>query len=381
MSLTPLRKVTNLSPDAQLERERLASLINSMADGVIATDELGKVVMYNAASLDILDRNTSIKDMAIESVLSLLDKHNEPVDVKQLIRGAKIPVISRDYRIRYRTDNSVINLYLSIAPVRLGYGKGGQGGFVLVLRDITREKSLEEEKDEFISVASHELRTPITIAEGNVSNAQFVINKGGDVSQITKALEVAHQQILALTDLINDLATLSRAERGKLTMEMEVINPHDLVLQLVQDNTNLAKEKGLRFLSELDPKLELLHSSKLYIKEVLQNFVSNSIKYTEKGSVTICAVSMPGGVLFKVVDTGIGISVSDQQKIFNKFFRSEDFRTRQSNGTGLGLYVTAKLANLLNAKITVSSQLNVGSAFSIFVPDNKSITYSIVSEK
>jgi len=382
MPLKPFENPANLSNDAQIERERLTSLINSMADGVIATDDTGKVILYNAASLSILDINTPIKGKPIEKVLVLLDKNSEHINIAELIGNTKIQTISRDYRIQYSTDKSIINLYLSIAPVHLGYGKSGQGGFVLVLRDITREKSLEEERDEFISVASHELRTPIAIAEGNVSNVQFLLEKKSiDMVQIAKALDVTHQQILYLTGLINDLSTLSRAERGVLTVEVEPINTHDLVIQLIKDHEADAKKKGLELKSELDPNLELLNSSKLYVREILQNFVTNSIKYTQKGSVTVGAFADPRGVMLKVSDTGIGISVSDQQKIFNKFFRSEDFRTRQNSGTGLGLYVTAKLARLLGAKITVHSVLNQGSTFSIFIPDTKKLSFSIIQKQ
>src|SRR5206468_12031167 len=109
-------------------------------------------------------------------------------------------------------DGSKINVYLSIAPVRLGFGHDGTKGHVILLRDITREKSLEEERDEFISVVSHELRTPIAIAEGNIGNAKFIVEKTGDLEAIKKALNDAHSQVLFLSDMINDLSTLSRAE-------------------------------------------------------------------------------------------------------------------------------------------------------------------------
>ena len=115
--------------------------------------------------------------------------------------------------------------------------------------------------------------------------------------------------------------------------------------------------------------LEMLSSSKLYVKEILQNFITNAIKYTEKGSVTIGAHKKKNGVLFEVTDTGIGISKSDQERAFDKFFRSEDFRTRANSGTGLGLYVTMKLTRLIHAELDLHSELNVGSTFSIFVPN------------
>ncbi|MBI3624213.1 PAS domain S-box protein [Candidatus Saccharibacteria bacterium] len=353
---------------ADLERERLTSLINSMGDGVIAIDEQTNVALYNGAALNILDINASMAGKAISEVLKLEDKNNQPIDIKRIILDTKTSTASREWRLQY-PDGELVNLYISIAPVRLGYGKEGMRGYVILLRDITREKSLEEERDEFISVVSHELRTPIAISEGNVSNAMFLVNKNGDLSAVRHALEQTYDQIVFLSGMINDLATLSRAERGKLTVDIESINVRELVDELVTSYLPDAQKKGLGLKAYLDPTLEVLLSSRLYVKEILQNFITNGIKYTEHGQVIIGAQTKLGGVLFYVNDTGIGISKTDQEKVFDKFFRSEDYRTRQNSGTGLGLYVTMKLARLVHAEISLDSELDKGSTFSIFIPN------------
>jgi PAS domain S-box-containing protein len=358
----------NIIEQNELEHQQLTSLVNSMVDGFIAVDERIHVTMYNGAALNLLDLNGSISSKPLSKVLKPLDKNNQPLEILDLVRAAKIPTVNRDLKLAY-TDGSIINLYLSIAPVHLGYGKKSDTGYVLLIRDITREKSLEEERNEFISVVSHELRTPIAIAEGNISNAQFIASKKNDVASVKDALTQAHNQVLFLADMINDLSTLSRAERGKLNVEVESINVHDLLVELGNNYTPEAESKGLKLRTDIDPRLELLKSGKLYVREVLQNFITNSIKYTQKGSVTIGAKPAAKGVEFSVTDTGIGISKTDQDKIFDKFFRSEDYRTRSNNGTGLGLYVTMKLARLLHAEIEVHSQLNHGSTFTIFIPD------------
>lgn len=355
--------------NAELERERLKSLINSMGDGVIAIDEKGKIVISNGAALNILDINSTIAGKHIKEVLRLVDKNNQLLDLISVISQTKTSTASRDWKLLY-PDNETINVYVSIAPVRLGYGQAGMKGYVVLLRDITREKSLEEERDEFISVVSHELRTPIAIAEGNISNAEFIFQKSGvDNKVISDTLKQAHDQITFLAGMINDLATLSRAERGKLTVDIEAINVHDLLTRLAATYAKEAEAKGLELKTDLDPHLELLQSSELYTREVLQNFITNAIKYTEKGHVTIGAKSKPNGVEFFVSDTGIGISKTDKEKVFDKFFRSEDFRTRQHNGTGLGLYVTMKLARLIHGEIDLQSTLNKGSTFTIFIPN------------
>lgn len=359
---------TTTAKDAGLERERLTSLINSMADGVIAIDDKTHIVVYNGAALNTLDVNSTITGKAINTIMKVVDKNNQPVDIRSEILSTKTQSTSRDWKLQY-PDGSMINLYTSIAPVKLGYGQQGMSGYVVLIRDITREKSLEEERDEFISVVSHELRTPIAIAEGNIGNAEFILEKTKNIDQIKGALAQAHSQVLFLSGMINDLSTLSRAERGKLEAEVEDINAHDLVDELGKLYTPDAEKKGLKLLTETDPTLELLKSSRLYVREILQNFITNSIKYTEQGHITIAAKKHENGVMFTITDTGIGISKADQEKVFDKFFRSEDFRTRQNSGTGLGLYVTMKLTRLIHAEINLESEINKGSTFSIFIPN------------
>ena len=360
---------TNHDALVALERERLSTLINSMADAVIAVDQTQKIAIYNGAALNILDLNKDIKNKKIHTLMQIIDKNNQEINIEDLVERSLTPFTSRDMRLKY-PNGDTINLYLSIAPVHLGYGTGGQHGHVLLIRDITREKSLEDERNEFISVVSHELRTPIAIAEGNISNAIFMAEKSSETPQsVVASLNAAHEQVVFLGGMINDLATLSRAERGKLVVEIEPINLNTLLNELEKNYQPQASKKGLVLYVKSDPKLELLKSSKLYVEEILQNFVTNAIKYTEKGSVSIVAHHKKDGALLEVIDTGIGISKTDKQKVFDKFFRSEDFRTRQSSGTGLGLYVTIKLAKLIHAEIDLQSELNQGTTFSVYLPN------------
>jgi PAS domain S-box-containing protein len=370
MVLMPFRKKKRglIDKGAAIEHQRLTSLINSMADAVIAVDEEARIALYNGAALNIFDVNNLKAGAYLRHYFQPVDKDNQPVNIDAMIKAATMPTTSRHLRIKY-ADDSLINIYLSIAPVRLGYGKRGQSGYVLLLRDITREKSLEEERDEFISVVSHELRTPIAIAEGQISNAQLMAKKHHDPQIIQKSLDDAHTQVLFLADMINDLSTLSRAERGALKVEVEPIDVKQLVDELVDNYTPDAAKKNLTIKAEVGADVGELKSSKLYVREILQNFITNAIKYTEKGGLTIKTSPDPKGIKFIVSDTGIGISKGDQERVFDKFFRSEDYRTRQSNGTGLGLYVTIKLTRMIHAEISLDSELNKGSAFTVFVPN------------
>ncbi|MBC7708108.1 PAS domain-containing sensor histidine kinase [Polaromonas sp.] len=365
------KELAALSTDsarAVSQQKQMESLINNISDGVIAVDKHHKVSVYNAAALDVLDLNTDIKGQGLASLLRPINDKNEPVNILLLLNETTVPTINRDLRVKYK-DGSEANLFMGIAPVYLGFGKSENNGYTLLLRDITREKSLEEERDEFISVVSHELRTPIAISEGNIGNAEYIAEKTGDMVAVKAALKEAHNQVLFLASMINDLSTLSRAERGVLQVEPEPIIVTELAQELLSNYTPDATKKGLALSLEIDPGVGTLSSGKLYVREVLQNFITNAIKYTETGSVTIGAKPGDNGTTFYVRDTGIGISKGDQDRVFDKFFRSEDYRTRQSNGTGLGLYVTMKLTRLLKAQISVESELNKGSTFTIFFPN------------
>ncbi len=363
--------IDTMTSNEQLEHQRLTSLINSMADAVVAVDNAGKILLYNAALLNILDINTITIGTDLAKLFKPLDKEDHPAKVLTMISQADVPTTSRDLRLKY-ADDSYINLYISIAPVHLGYGNKDHNGYVMLLRDITREKSLEEERDEFISVVSHELRTPISIAEGNISNAQYTANKTGDISTVKQALQEAHTQVLFLEEMINDLSTLSRAEGGKLNLEVVEIDTPKLASELSKTYLPQAHAKGLNLRTVIADNLKPLHSSELYVREILQNFITNAIKYCDKGSVTLKATATSNGVRFDIHDTGIGISKSDQARVYDKFFRSEDYRTRKANGTGLGLYITMKLARLVQAELNLESELNKGSTFTIIFPNMES---------
>jgi len=354
------------------ERQRLLSLINNMGEAVVATDEKGKILLYNAAVLNLLDTNQTLDNKRLDTILNLRGKGNRSVKLFELVKKSAVGLTTRDYSHQFKPGDS-INLYINMAPIKLGFRQDSERGYIVLLRDITKEKSLEEERDEFISVVSHELRTPVAIAEGNISNAMFITDKHHDPKVVTESLSQAHDQVVFLASMINDLATLSRAERTDIELEQTEVHPGELLHALEDDYAPQAQEKGLTLTASVAKGVKPLNTSELYLHEVLQNFITNSIKYTKTGTILISVrTNQAGDAVFSVADTGIGLSKADQKRVFDKFFRSEDYRTRESSGTGLGLYVTAKLAHRLNAKIELESEIDKGSTFTITVPSLKS---------
>jgi len=350
------------------ERQRLLSLINSLSSAVLAVDEHGKIYLYNAAALELLNTNKDISGTSINDLLPLYNSHGTRVNLLHLATEHGRPVNRQDLSFRASDDTKIV-LDLTVCPVHVfGYSRHENwGGYMAVFRDITKQKSLDEERDEFISVTSHELRTPLAIAEANLSTA-LLPGYAKIPLKARKLLEQAHENTVFLGELIQSLTNLSRAERADLKPEREIVNTAQFAEQLVRDYRPQAKTKKLEFKLEIDPQLDNMVTSEHDLREIIQNFVTNAIKYTEKGSVTLEVQRRPEGTEFAVHDTGIGMAATDKSKIFGKFYRSEDYRTRATGGTGLGLYITRKLAEKLGAQITFTSKLNHGSTFRVLVP-------------
>ncbi len=349
------------------ERQRLLSLINSLSSAVLAIDDKGKVYLYNAAALELLNTNRDISGQGIYELLPLHDATGKRVN---LLRGvAKNGRTFRPTNIYFEvTDGSKMFLELTVTPVHvLGALRHNWGGFMVVFRDITKEKSFDEERDEFIAVTSHELRTPLAIAEANISTALLPGYAKID-SKAKNLIEQAHENIVFLSELIEDLATLSRAERGDLKLSAELIDTTEFAEDLARDYRPQAEAKQLELRLELGEGIGSIVSSRPELREILQNFLTNAIKYTATGHVTLGVKVVDTGTEFTVTDTGIGVSAGDKSKVFSKFFRSEDYRTRQTGGTGLGLYITRKLGEKLGVQISFSSRLNHGSTFRALVP-------------
>ena len=173
--------------------------------------------------------------------------------------------------------------------------------------------------------------------------------------------------MLFLGNLINDLSMVSRADREKFERIATEFDPAEVLNQLQADYAEAAQKKGLQLSLKVD-SLPKIYGSKLYTREILQNFLTNSLKYTPTGSIVISGLATDGKVTLSVADTGIGIDPAEQSKLFGKFFRSEDARVKDISGSGLGLYVCGKLAKLMGGSISLKSQLDQGSLFSLTLP-------------
>ncbi len=361
-------ELTRSHAEENLQRDRMFTIVNNLADAILSTDKNGIIKIYNAASLGLLDTNAGLEGKSIDSIIKLVDGNDKPFKFVPKFKAAH-SVESRD-DLRTTISGERYNLSVIYSPIRNtdSHGDDSSNGYIVILRDITAQKSLEEERDEFISVVSHELRTPITVTEGALSNLQLMMDRTDiPAATLRENVKTSHDQIVYLARMVNDLSTLSRAERG-VADTPELINVQEMIHTLYNEYAPQAETKGLHFNLDLSPQLGSVLASRLYLEELLQNFITNAIKYTKEGEITLSVHKTENAVRFSVKDSGIGISKSDQARIFEKFYRSEDFRTRETGGTGLGLYVATKLAKKLHVMIEMSSRLNHGSKFGFTMP-------------
>jgi signal transduction histidine kinase len=226
-------------------------------------------------------------------------------------------------------------------------------------------------KDEFLSVMSHELRTPLTVVQGYTS----LIQEGafGEVNQeIKKALGTIMSRSNDLLTLVTSILETTSVEAGQATLAIEEFDLNEFVNDLKASFGDTAKT-ALHWNCSTD--LPAIKTDAAKLKHILQNLISNAIKFTEQGSVTVSALYSPGSneILFSVSDTGIGIAEDVRKRIFEKFAQGDSSDNRRYEGAGLGLYIVKKFTELLGGRVDVKSELGQGSCFTVIVPTEISI--------
>lgn len=350
------------------DKREIRQLLESISDGMFVVDAKNKINFYNKSALKILNiigDDSSVLGRDVNDFLPTIGSSGkEPVT--RAVFGGMMPIIRDDLRIVQA--NGVLRLHLNITPVITEDNK--LQGAIIFFRDISKEKELDEERTEFNAVASHELRSPLSVIEGYL---YFLLDpaSGAKYDATTKDyIEKAHAASKNLINLISDILTVIKADQKKLTVAIEKTDVQKLVEEVVNELQPEAKAKKLKLEFKLLTKRTIpkVDSDPGKIKQVLANLIENALKFTEKGGITVEIGLLENEILVNVIDTGVGIDNQDQKLIFQKFYRSEDWRTRKTGGTGLGLYISKTLIETIGGKIGVQSQKKQGSRFYFTVP-------------
>lgn len=235
-------------------------------------------------------------------------------------------------------------------------------------------KEVDEMKDEFISMTSHELRTPITAIKGYLS--MFLEGSFGKLpATATQNIKVVYDASDRLALLIEDLLNVSRIEQGRLEIKAEPVDAMKLVEGIVMELKVPAEQKGLYL--KIEPPTEILRevsADQAKLKQVMVNIIGNAIKYTLKGGVNVTLTPKDNFLEIKVIDTGIGMSPKARERLFEKFYRVKTPETEAINGTGLGLWITKRLVEMMNGQIFVDSIEHVGTQVTVTLPYAKKTT-------
>jgi signal transduction histidine kinase len=258
--------------------------------------------------------------------------------------------------------------------------QGNISFFVGLERDVTKEKEIDEAKSEFISLASHQMRTPLTAI-----NWYTEMLLDGDAGKLTakqkdyfKEIYTAGQQ---MNEIIKSFLHILRLETGTVAMNPISVDLPDIVRATLVESQLVIEKKKLHVIEQYPKSLPPLLIDKELVRVVLQNFISNAAKYTpEKGEITIAVESIvKGGIidgktiehdslLVSVHDTGIGIAAADHEKIFTKFFRADAAKRWDPNGNGIGLYMARKMVDIIGGSLWFTSEEGKGATFCVLLP-------------
>ena len=351
-------------------------VINAIADGVIAVDNQGTIQLINPAAQQITGwGKQDATKLIYKSVLKLTDNKDqelsEALDPVREVLATNKEVERSDLSLKTHSGKKLL-VSVIVSPV----GKIGAGA-IIVFRDITAEKAEEREQAEFISTASHEMRTPVASIEGYLGLALNPATATID-AKARDFINKAHESAQHLGRLFQDLLDVSKADDGRLSNNPKVVNVVEFAHDIVEGLRPQADAKQLRLLykpmsqePESDRHLSPVYYAMVdndHLREVIANLTENAVKYTLKGDVVIDVNGDEEHITISIADSGIGIPTEDIPHLFQKFYRVDNTDTREIGGTGLGLYLCRRLAEVMGGRIWVESVYKQGSTFYFQIP-------------
>jgi signal transduction histidine kinase len=234
-----------------------------------------------------------------------------------------------------------------------------------LIREITERVRLEQMKNDFINSATHELRTPVTTCLLMTD----LISEGGTEDETKEYLGILKLELNRQKQLVEDLLTVGKLESGLFNLHPVFIDLNKVIMETVMAVTHLAQSKSINLDVDLYPKIPPFMADIRGLQQILINLLSNAIKFTPSGGTVLLQVySEVDGIIFKISDNGIGIPPEDIPHLFERFFRAKNAVSHQISGSGVGLFIIKSLVEKMNGKVSVTSELNKGTTFEIFLP-------------
>jgi two-component system phosphate regulon sensor histidine kinase PhoR len=338
-----------------LEKERSVAILANIADGIVAVDRDGKVVLWNAAAEDVtgVSQEEAIGRTTIEVLQRRLESEDDQVQAGQrlvsLMRGGE-------------------EIWLSLSEAVMRDPLGAVAGRIFAFRDISADRMVEQVKSEFVAAVSHELRTPLTSIYGFAETLLRQDVPFGEEERRTFVSYIASESE-RLTEIVDQLLTVARLEAGDLQVELGRIDVGSVVSELVETVEESGAMNGHRFEVDLPDEPLAAEADPDKVRQVFNILVENALRYSPRGgTVTVGARRNADRVEVRVADEGIGIPAAERERIFRKFYRAESAARDGAAGTGLGLFIAKELVTAMGGRIWVDSTEGEGSSFAFELP-------------
>ncbi|OGG04850.1 hypothetical protein A2Z33_06105 [Candidatus Gottesmanbacteria bacterium RBG_16_52_11] len=364
-TLVQLEKVTT---DKAYQERQSSNLLEMMGEGVIVTDRNNAITYANPAFLHFFDLETSgIKGKLPQDILHIYDEHGNMLSFDSL---GTVSSDNKNQKISTQAimeaNGKKMGVIISQEPVLVD---GAPQGSITVIHDYTTELDLKRQKDDFFSIASHELKTPLTVIIGNIDN--ILQGYGGstisdaDRRSLADAMSSSHN----LISIVNDYLNVSRLEQAKLTADIVETDMRELENNIEREYKHSIEEKGLKLVRKCDEINHIVLADEDRLKEVLINLIGNSVKFTKTGTITVSHRTEESMLITDISDTGIGIPPDKQPLLFNRFQHMTRAINREAGSTGLGLYISRQLVRLMGGELwLVKSQPDQGTIFAFSLP-------------
>ncbi|HEV7454193.1 MAG TPA: ATP-binding protein [Candidatus Saccharimonadales bacterium] len=370
----------SITQDLEYERnaavakdERSGAILTSIGDAVFAIDRHERITLFNPSAQQISGFTAAEAiGKPYKDILCFKLEKNDKINDGFIRRALAGHITSmKNHTLLVRKDGSSVAVADSAAPIF--NAKRELEGVIIVFRDISKEAELDRAKTEFVSLASHQLRTPLSAVNWY---SEMLLN--GDAGKMTKT-QIGHVREIyqgnqRMVELVNSLLDVSRLDLGKLPNQPTPTSMAELAESLHKELITPITQKKLKFTMNVEAKLPLVIADPKLLRMIVQNLLSNAVKYTpDKGAVTLTmkkGSTVAGKPTFTmtVADTGYGIPKAQQPKIFSKLFRADNVRALDVEGTGLGLYIVQQVITKLHGSIWFDSDENKGTTFHVVLP-------------
>jgi two-component system phosphate regulon sensor histidine kinase PhoR len=348
---------TNID-DVIAEKNRIQAILASMADGVIAMDPWGRVILVNPVLEKLF--GITLENSRGKNIFRII--HN--FELEGMINHALETGQSIDKHLEIQNPNPLV---FRVNVTTLKNGGAEQGGLVVVLKDITERKRVEEMRSDFVANVSHELRTPLTSIRGF---AETLLDGAVEDPKVSRTfLEIINTETERLSRLIDELLNLSRIEDRKAVPNWQDVKITDLINRAAAILQPRALEKEIKIDIEAPESLPVFKGDSDMLCQVLINLIDNSISYTlSGGEIRVRAYATAHELKVDVQDNGIGIPPESLYRVFERFYRVDKARSREQGGTGLGLSIVKHIIDAHHGSVNVESSVGLGSTFSFVLP-------------